>query len=78
MDQTLFLGLDLGSCWSKAVVIDGSRQIVGRALRRTGIRFEEAAEALRAEALEAAGADASQLAGTVATGINYTAWIAKK
>jgi predicted CoA-substrate-specific enzyme activase len=68
MDKDLFLGLDLGSSWSKAVAIDASGRVVGRALRRTGIRFEEAAEALRAEALGAAGADSSRLAHTVATG----------
>ena len=68
MSKELFLGLDLGSSWSKAVVIDGSRQVLGRALRRTGIRFEEAAEALRAEALAAAGAEESGLGRVVCTG----------
>ena len=63
-----FLGLDLGSSWSKAVLMDEAGEVRARALRRTGLRFEEAAEALRAEALGEAGADAGDVACTVATG----------
>jgi predicted CoA-substrate-specific enzyme activase len=68
MPQTLFLGLDLGSSWSKAVLLDADGQVAARALRRTGIRFEEVAEALRDEALAAAGAAAADLAHVTATG----------
>ncbi|GAB4276705.1 MAG: acyl-CoA dehydratase activase [Deferrisomatales bacterium] len=64
----LFLGLDLGSSWSKAVLLDPEGRVVARALQRTGLRFEEAAEALRDQALEAAGAGPDRLAFTVATG----------
>jgi predicted CoA-substrate-specific enzyme activase len=66
--NAIFLGLDLGSSWSKAVLIDSEGLVVARAIKRTGIRFEEAAETLRDEALAAAKADLSSLAHTVATG----------
>jgi predicted CoA-substrate-specific enzyme activase len=68
MRQPLFLGLDLGSSWSKAVLLGADGMVLGRALRRTGIRFEEVAEALRDEALAAAGAAAADLAHVTATG----------
>ncbi|GAB6063501.1 acyl-CoA dehydratase activase [Deferrisoma palaeochoriense] len=60
------LGLDLGSSWSKAVLLDPEGRVAARALRRTGIRFEEAAAALRDEVLAKAGVPG--VACTVATG----------
>lgn len=63
-----YLGLDLGSSWSKAVLLDASGEVAARAIKRTGIRFEEAAETLRDEALAAAGTDLSHLAQTCSTG----------
>lgn len=70
MTQDFFLGLDLGSSWSKAVLLNGSGEVVARALHRTGISFEDVAAELRRAALETAGAQAGQarLACTVATG----------
>ncbi len=68
MAGDLFLGLDLGSSWSKAILLDGSGQVVARALQRTGISFEDVARDLRRVALEAAGAEEARVANTVATG----------
>ncbi|MBI5018165.1 MAG: ATPase [Deltaproteobacteria bacterium] len=68
MPAPLYLGLDLGSSWSKAVLLDQKGQVAARALRRTGIRFEEAADALLGEALARAGAEQSALARVTATG----------
>ena len=68
MAGDLFLGLDLGSSWSKAILLDGSGQVVARALQRTGISFEDVARDLRRVALEAAGAEEGRVASTVATG----------
>lgn len=66
--RAFFLGLDLGSSWSKGVLVDDGGTVVARAIKRTGLRFEEAAETLRDEALAAAGAALPELAHTVATG----------
>ncbi len=63
-----FLGLDLGSSWSKAVLLDERGGVAAKALRRTGIRFEEAAGALRDEVLAAAGVEPGRVEATVATG----------
>ena len=68
MAGDLFLGLDLGSSWSKAILLDGSGQVVARALQRTGISFEDVARDLRRVTLEAAGAEEVRVANTVATG----------
>lgn len=68
MNKDFFLGLDLGSSWSKAVLLDVSGEVVARALHRTGISFEEVASDLRRAALEAAGAEEGSVACTVATG----------
>jgi predicted CoA-substrate-specific enzyme activase len=48
-------GVDVGSTQTKAIVIDGSREIVGRALIDTGANVVAAAERAFAEALEGAG-----------------------
>ncbi len=63
-----YLGLDLGSSWSKAVLLDENGAVAAKALRRTGIRFEEAAGSPRDEVLAAAGADPARVRATVATG----------
>ncbi|MBE0617403.1 MAG: ATPase, partial [Proteobacteria bacterium] len=68
MTKDLFLGLDLGSSWSKAVLLDGEGDLAARALHRTGISFEEVAADLRRAALQTAGADEGRIACTVTTG----------
>ncbi len=68
MARDLFLGMDLGSTWSKAVLLDGAGEVVARAARRTGIRFEAVAETLRGEVLDAVDDASSRVRCTVATG----------
>ena len=68
MSEKIYLGLDLGSAWSKGVAVDGSGAPLARALRRTGISFEEAAEALRDEVLGGLGVPRSRVVCTVSTG----------
>ena len=60
-------GVDVGSTYTKAVVLDGDGRLRGRALRPTGFRLEEAAAAALAEAHAAAGGD-DDLVYVVATG----------
>ncbi len=59
--MTYFAGIDIGSTYTKAVVISGDGEIVGRSLRRTGFKLAEAASG----ALEDAVADADLEAGDV-------------
>ena len=61
-------GIDVGSTYTKAVIVDEQQAIRGQASRPTGFLLTEAAEhALRA-ACEAAGLEPSAVAYTVATG----------
>ncbi|MFU8855421.1 MAG: acyl-CoA dehydratase activase [Deferrisomatales bacterium] len=68
MSNPFFLGIDLGSSWSKAVLLDADGQVRARVLRRTGISFEDVAAELRQEALDTDGAPGDRLAFTVTTG----------
>lgn len=63
-----YLGVDIGSTWTKAVVIDHLGEPVSRALVRTGISFEGAAAASREEALRLANLPPEALAYTISTG----------
>jgi predicted CoA-substrate-specific enzyme activase len=64
----LFAGIDVGSTYTKAVVLDEDDQIVGRALRPTGFRLGHAAEQALEEALMACGGTTDDVAYQVATG----------
>ena len=61
-------GIDVGSTYTKAVVVDEHRQIRGRAARPTGFLLAEAAERTYYEALSAAGLDQASVGYVVATG----------
>ncbi len=61
-------GVDIGSTWTKVVLLDGGGEVVARALARTAMSFEQAAAAARDRALAKAGIAPEQVAATVATG----------
>ena len=61
-------GVDVGSTQTKAILVDGSGAIVGRALIDTGANVVEAAENAFALALEDAGLDRSRVAFVIGTG----------
>ena len=61
-------GIDVGSTYTKAVIVDQDHVIRGRAARPTGFQLAEAAEQALREACEAAGLGPSAVAYTVATG----------
>jgi predicted CoA-substrate-specific enzyme activase len=63
-----FLGIDIGSWSTKAVLIDGQKRVVGKCLRRSGVELKKVAEECRDEALRQAGAKLSDVKRTVATG----------
>jgi predicted CoA-substrate-specific enzyme activase len=68
-----FLGLDIGSWSTKAVLIDDKRKVVASSLRRSGTDLKKAAEECRDEVLRSAGISASDIKGTVATGFGRDA-----
>src|SRR3970040_2676972 len=61
-------GLDVGSTYTKAVVLSDSEHLVGRAMERTGFKLEQAAERALRAALEQAGLQRSDVAYVVTTG----------
>ncbi len=64
----LVAGLDIGSRNTKAVVLDGTRKIVGRGRGRTHPNFEKLTEEVLGAALAEAGAQRSDLAYLATTG----------
>lgn len=67
-ERPLYCGVDIGSTWTKAVIIGKDGAAVSRAIVRTGISFESAALAARDAALEKHGISAAALTRTVSTG----------
>ncbi|HEY3461151.1 MAG TPA: BadF/BadG/BcrA/BcrD ATPase family protein, partial [Casimicrobiaceae bacterium] len=61
-------GIDIGSTYSKAVVIDESGKVVGRAVRRTGFKLAQASEAVFDELVADAGLTREQVSYVAATG----------
>jgi len=61
-------GIDVGSTYTKAVVLDSNREMVGRAMMPTGFRLGEAGQTVLDEALVSSGLSATDLQYIVATG----------
>jgi len=64
----LYAGIDVGSGYTKAIVIDEAPTVVGRGLTHSGADFAAAADRARDEALAEAGAEADPIAACVSTG----------
>ncbi len=61
-------GIDVGSTYTKAVVLDSDSRIVGRSMGPTGFRLAEAADACFSRALAEAGLTRQDVRYTIATG----------
>ncbi|MDE3155581.1 MAG: 2-hydroxyglutaryl-CoA dehydratase [Acidobacteriota bacterium] len=66
--MTYTAGIDVGSTYTKAVILGGDRRIAGRALEPTGFKLAEVAERVFATALEAAGLTRADVGYIIATG----------
>ena len=66
--MTCTVGLDVGSTYTKAVVLGEPDRILGRAMVRTGFKLEQATERALEEALAQAGLHRDDVAYTVTTG----------
>jgi activator of 2-hydroxyglutaryl-CoA dehydratase len=49
------IGLDIGSTYTKGLILDDGGRVVGRAMRQSGGRLREAATAVMQDAIAAAG-----------------------
>jgi predicted CoA-substrate-specific enzyme activase len=65
---TLTLGIDVGTTYTKAVVLDHTDRVVGRALQPTGFKLTAIAEQVAAEATADAGLEREAVGYVVATG----------
>lgn len=50
--MTYTMGLDIGSTYTKGVILDGSENVVARTISPTGSRLQEAARRVMDETLE--------------------------
>jgi (R)-2-hydroxyacyl-CoA dehydratese activating ATPase len=61
-------GLDIGSTYTKAIALNAQREVVGTAVRRTGFKLAQAAEAAFEELLKNCGLERSAVTYVAATG----------
>ena len=66
--MTLTAGIDVGSTYTKALILKGGREIAGRAVMNTGFKLAETALAVYELALARAGRKADEIEYVVATG----------
>jgi predicted CoA-substrate-specific enzyme activase len=62
------VGIDVGSTYTKAVVLSEDRRIVGRAMQPTGFKLADVAQQAQHTAVAAAGLSAADVEYVVATG----------
>ncbi len=66
--MTYTTGIDVGSTYSKAVILRDGKEIVSRAMHNTGFRLEEVARKVFHEALDLAGLQEADCSYLVTTG----------
>lgn len=67
--MTITAGIDVGSTYTKAILIDGERQILARALLPTGFKLDQVARSCFEACLDAAALEEQQVDYVIATGI---------
>lgn len=66
--MTITAGIDVGSTYTKAVLLSADGEIIGRSMVMTGFRLADAASRVYREALAQAGLDGREVAYVVSTG----------
>ncbi len=66
--MTYTAGIDVGSTYTKAVLLDEQGEIASRAMVKTGFRLAEASRRVFDQALEGAGADEADVVYVISTG----------
>ncbi|UCD25267.1 MAG: hypothetical protein JSW51_04920, partial [Gemmatimonadota bacterium] len=66
--MTYAAGIDVGSTYTKAILLSDNNEIVGRAMLPTGFKLAEVAEKACSQAVETAGVEREQVQYVVATG----------
>jgi predicted CoA-substrate-specific enzyme activase len=63
-----YCGVDIGASSTKLVLVDGSRQVLARVVRRSGVDYAQAAETCLTDAIDEAGLSREQISKTLSTG----------
>jgi len=66
--RTLFVGTDVGASRTKVAILDADKNLLGWAVKKSGTDFAATAQSCLEMALEQAGAQQSDIAGSVSTG----------
>lgn len=66
--MSCFCGVDIGSSTVKLVITDREYQVLGKAIRRSGVNYARSADLALQDALQEAGIDQSQIAHACSTG----------
>lgn len=66
--MSIVCGIDVGSTYTKAVLLDDGRRVLARAMRRTGFKLGEASESAFEACLKSAALDRERVDYVVATG----------
>ncbi|HEX9691429.1 MAG TPA: acyl-CoA dehydratase activase [Gemmatimonadales bacterium] len=66
--MTYTAGIDIGSTYTKALILDEERAIVGQSMRPTGFKLDTVSQTVLHEALDRAGLQRGDVAYVVATG----------
>ncbi|MGD9007758.1 MAG: acyl-CoA dehydratase activase [Desulfobacteraceae bacterium] len=67
-ERPLYIGVDVGASRTKVAVLSAESNLIGRSVAKSGIDFAATAERCLDEALEMAGADASDIVSVTSTG----------
>ncbi len=66
--MTYTIGLDIGSTYTKGLIMDGEQNIVAHSMQHTGARLQEAAETVLQKTIDLAGITKEDLAYCITTG----------
>ena len=66
--QSVYAGIDVGASRTKAIIMDADRQIIGRAVIKSGTDFEEASCRCLDQALDMAGLTVAYITNAMSTG----------
>ena len=66
--MTFTIGLDIGSTYTKGVVMDDEQNILAHTMQATGARLQESADTILQKTIEAAGVEVEDLAYCITTG----------
>ena len=66
--EPLYCGVDVGASSTKLVLLNRRREVLGSAVRRSGVDYAATARICRAEALDGSGVEEGRILRTVSTG----------